>query len=376
MNFDFTIAVQPELTHIDRELQYIKSALLYADKIILISPMVYMYTQLTTGGVAFDEKRMIKLVQFILPLFKEQEPETYYEGKSAIDNLSSIVNSKRYNSIPFVEKLKLRNQIKIFMQEIDGKFLDMMGESQTAELNLLLKSGKLVVQKFEHNLADTDGCVAEYFGYLTKSIKNSFPIFDEASNNIMRMAVKSRIISLSESEKRKITHAGVSDNLLQRLPSFDSVPVDEIIDIRKELSDPLIRFRSKLIAYTENIRSMPWDDDFEYNCSILYHKEIAPAVLEIDELTRENSFVKNLFGTVAVDEEFSKLTGGLIIGVAAAGVLPSFTQTFSADTAMLTTAGALAATKIAAAYREYQKKKKEISKQDLYFYYKAGKLME
>lgn len=42
MGFEFTIAVQPELTHIDKELRYIKSALLYADRITLISPMAYI----------------------------------------------------------------------------------------------------------------------------------------------------------------------------------------------------------------------------------------------------------------------------------------------------------------------------------------------
>ena len=82
------------------------------------------------------------------------------------------------------------------MQEMDEKFLEMMGEEQTAELNLLLKSGKLVLQKFEHNLADIDGCISEYFSYLTKSVKNSLPLFDEASNNLMSAAVKSRIINL------------------------------------------------------------------------------------------------------------------------------------------------------------------------------------
>lgn len=376
LDFNFTIAIQPEFTNIDKELQYIKSALLYADKIVLISPMAYLYTQLATDGTVFDEKRILKLLKFILPICKEREPETYHDGVAILDQLSRMIYSKQYKAVPLVRKIELRNRLREFTQEIDGKLLNMMGELQTAELNRLISSGKLVLQKFEHSMADVDECVSEYFGYLTKSVKTSLPLFDEASNNLMRAAVKSKIISLSESEKRKITHAGVSDNLLQRLPSFDSASVDEIIDIRKELSEPLIRFRSKLIAYTENIQSLPWDNDFEYECSNLYNQEIAPAVLEIDELTQENSFVKNLFGKIAADGEFLKSTGGLILSVAAAGVIPSFTQAVSADTAMLAAGGAWAATKIAATYQEYQEKKREISKKDLFFYYKAGKLLK
>ena len=78
----------------------------------------------------------------------------------------------------------------------------------------------------------------------------------------------------SESEKRKITHAGVSDNLLQRLLSFDTASVYEIIDIRNELNDLLIRFRSKLITYSENIQSLPWDADFELNAQLYILKRL------------------------------------------------------------------------------------------------------
>jgi len=372
LSFDFTIAVQPALTTIDKELQYIKSALLYADKIILISPMVYMYTQLTTGGANFDERRIIKLLKWILPMCREREPDTYREGMAVVDQLSRLMYSKQYKSIPVLKKIELRNQLKGFMEEMDDSFIKMMGESQTAELNLLLKSGKLVLQKFEHNLADVNGCVSEYFGFLTKSVKTSIPLFDEASNSLMRAAMNSKIISLSESEKKKITHAGLSDNLIQRLPSFDTASVDEIIDIRKGLDGPLIRFRSKVLSYAESIQSLPWDDDFEYKCSMLYDKDVAPAVQEIDELSRENSFVRNLTGKIASDERLWESVPGLAISVAA-GFIPSFTDAISADTAILATGGAWAAQKIVATYKEHQEKKREISKKDLYFYYKAGK---
>ena len=39
---------------------------------------------------------------------------------------------------------------------------------------------------------------------------------------------------------------------------------DEILDIRKELEKPLVRFRSKLLAYDAEIQSMPWDEEFQF----------------------------------------------------------------------------------------------------------------
>ena len=43
---------------------------------------------------------------------------------------------------------------------------------------------------------------------------------------------------------------------------------------------------------------------------------------------------------------------------------------------MLAAGGAITATKIASAYSEYRKNKKDIQRKDLYFYHKAGKELE
>ena len=82
-------------------------------------------------------------------------------------------------------------------------------------------------------------------------------------------------------------------------------------------------------------------------------------------ITKENSFLKNLGRKVASDDEFLKSAGGLVVGIAAAGVIPSFTQAVSADIAIIATGGAWAATKIAATYDECREHKKEIERKDM-----------
>lgn len=65
MGFDFTVALAPSGPNIDRELQYVKSALLYADKVTLISPMAYLYTQLANDSSKMDMKEMVRLLDYI-----------------------------------------------------------------------------------------------------------------------------------------------------------------------------------------------------------------------------------------------------------------------------------------------------------------------
>lgn len=91
--------------------------MLYADKIVLISPMAYMYTQLTTGGANFDERRIIKLLKWVLPMCQEREPETYHDGMAIVDQLSRLMCTKQYKSVPVMKKIELRNHLKGFMKE-------------------------------------------------------------------------------------------------------------------------------------------------------------------------------------------------------------------------------------------------------------------
>lgn len=375
MGFDFTVAIAPS-DNIEQELQYIKAALLYADKITLISPLAYLYSQLSSQSNHLSEKDVVRMIEYALPLCRKQEPDLYQNGLSAIGQLKSVLSSPKYRSVKYVDRIKIRKELLDYAAKIDSVLLEILGEEDTKELQILLKSKKLVLQPFEHDLTDLLGITKEYFGMLGKSIKSSFPLFDETSSKLMSAAVNAKIIQLNDIDKRKITHAGLSEKMIRQLPSFERSSVNEILDINKELNGPLTRFRAKMLTYSDNIQSLPWDDHFAEECTLLYHKEIAPELQEIEELTHENSFVKNLGREIISDGAFLKSAGGLIVGIAAAGIIPSFTQSVSSDVTILATGGAWATTKIAAAYNDYRKNKKEIEKKDLYFYYKAGKILE
>ena len=150
----------------------------------------------------------------------------------------------------------------------------------------------------------------------------------------------------------------MTDNFIQRLPCFDSAPVDELIDIKSELSSPLARFRSKMLTYSSEIQSLPWDNDFESECNLLYDKEVVPALLEIEEATKENTFLKNLSGKLLTDEGAWKSMAGMVVAVAAAGVIPAFNQALSTDATILAAGGAVAIKQIASSYAEYRNVKK------------------
>lgn len=371
--FDFTIAVSPDsLMSLDREMKYIKSALLYADSIKLISPIAHTYFELTDEKYNRNERQAIGLLEQVLPFVKMADLKVYHESKPAISTIKHIVSSKRYKSVPMPMKIQLKRELHSFVKGINASLSAKIGNETCEDMSFLIKSNKVILETFQSSFDDADEYVMEYFKKLERSISNSYPLFDEQANSLMGSAIGEGIVNISDIEKHKAVHAGITDRLLLKLPSFEFAKVDEILDIRKELEKSLTRFRSKIIEYTENIQTLPWNKDFEDECFILYNREIVPSILEIEEMIEDNNIIKNLGITLLTDQSVLNSAGSLVLGVAAAGVISSFTNAIASDKTLLVAGGAWAIPKIASAYNDYKVKEKEIERKDLYFYYKAG----
>ena len=149
MGFDFTIAVVPS-ENIDTELQYIKSALLYADRITLISPLAYLYAKISTDNKTLNELNVIQIMEYIIPICEDQDPVLFKEGMQSIKEFKPLIKSKQYKALPMREKLKVRRELVSYAKEMDNALLKHIGESAVGELKSLLNTQKLVLQPFEH----------------------------------------------------------------------------------------------------------------------------------------------------------------------------------------------------------------------------------
>lgn len=376
-SIDFTIAIAPKATSIEQDMLYIKSALLYADTITLISPMASTYFDLTNEADRKNEKTIISLMDKVLPFCRASDPTYCQEIEPTLTKFKDLVLSNKYKSVPMKIRLPAINALKKFGNEVTKTITEMLGVDDCAELVSLVKSGRVKLYNFQSEFA-ADDYIREFYLFLKRSVKNSntFPLFDDQSNGLIKSAINEDLIVLNDVNRFNATHSGMANNLLLSLPSFEYATVDEILDIRKELENPLVRFRSKALSYSDDIQSMPWDETFQHECIRLYQKEIAPEIIEIEELTRESGLLKNLGYNIISDNSVLKTVGGIGIGIASASAISAFSDVASFDTAILATGGAYATSKIATAYKEYKDKQKDIQKKNLYFYYKAGKLLK
>jgi hypothetical protein len=380
--FDFTVSVLPDNNNLDKDLRYIKSALLYADRVKLISPLAYLIVQLTDQNNSLNEKTVISLIKKIMPLVKLCDIDFYNENSQIIEQFSKLISSNKYRALPMSYIMDIRRELKAFSLAIHDTLFKLIGNNQCTELGTLVKSGQVIIDKFDSSIDNVFLYGLEFFEKLRTSLSHSYPLFDEDSNNLMSSVLDTHIIHLTEIEKQKIAHAGLADNYIQRLPSFELTPISELIDVKKALGNHVIRFRSKMLEYSAQIQSLPWDKDFVIECQILFDKEVAPAILEIEEATKDNSFRKNISNQFLNDDNIWKTAGGLAVSIAASGVIKTLTQVAASDIAGFLTISTLSipvsiiGQKLYKAYSEYNEKNKEIEQNDLFFYYKAGKLID
>lgn len=377
-SMDFTVAVASNSMTIEQDMTFIKAALLYSDTITLVSPVASTYIELTDKANKKNEKALYNLMQKVIPFCQKADPIFCENINQTLDQFSSILYSKQYRSIPLPLKYNIKKALLEFSTGIESVLIQNLGEENCNSLKKLVESKKVRLYDFKSSFANDDYYVYEFYNTLKKSVSNSstFPLFDDLSNNLIKSAIEEKIITLNKSSEFEAKHAKLAGNLLIALPSFEFATTDEILDIRKELERPLVRFRSKLLAYDAEIQSMPWDEEFQFECIKLYQQEVAPAVLEIDELTKESSFIKNLGYSFLTDKSALEKTGKIFITVAMAGIISAFTDVLSRGQTLAAAGGAYTISKVATAYKEYEKNQHDIMKKDMYFYYRAGKLLE
>lgn len=106
--FYFNIAVCPNNIDLNIEMEYIKSALLYADEISLISPMAFLYIQLSDEKNQLNERTALNLINKVLLLCKSTNPTICKEYEPVIKEFEKTILDKKYKSIPLVQRLKIK----------------------------------------------------------------------------------------------------------------------------------------------------------------------------------------------------------------------------------------------------------------------------
>jgi hypothetical protein len=182
----------------------------------------------------------------------------------------------------------------------------------------LIERNIISIYNYNYDQFSTDELVGSYFGNLLNTMRDNtaFPLFDHVSKDVIKEASKSHLLDFGNANPEVLRHAGVATNILMTLPTLKGATVDEILSFKNDNMSSLIGFRKAIFDFSEKINSMPWNDDFQFDCLKIYSTDVAPKVEEFNEISSETSIVKNFGKKVIADSEMRKKAGYLAGGIA------------------------------------------------------------
>ena len=202
------------------------------------------------------------------------------------------------------------------------------------------------------------------------STESTYLMLDEGTHNFVSksqptFASTVGIMDFSRSENQ---HVPLATHLFSKLPVLDTAPLDEIADIRSELSEPLTRFRAAMVDLSEKSKAAPMSSEFALEADLILTRDIEPQVLELEERVRSNRYLSRLWDASVSDRDTLTSVFGLALASQSSMLehfLPSFAGPLAASGVLLS--------KMKQVANEWRKERDDIQAHQLYFYYQLKK---
>lgn len=284
------------------ELELIKPALLYGDTTSLYSPHILILEHLDrqvsmTGEELFANLQSYKLGR---PLTEEERSMTNFLNH--IQSLRDKPNKTRNDQLLLMALSDYKDTIQeAHRKDITPQLDKFLRDTGYKQIRKAIKSGLLTVTRMldDQNLVNYDrgdALVRAYFRHIEQIMADprSYPIFDEFSTDVVRALVADGKLPASVLSAPHAAQTGIASQLIRATPTFPKADVYDILDIRKELKKPLVKFRQYVVELGELTQAPVFGPEFEAAVQDLIISKIDPALAEIEEAIQSNKPLKKL----------------------------------------------------------------------------------
>ena len=370
---------------LEPDIQMVKAALLYGDKARLCSAhySTWVFLLSMKNPTLEDLIAQSHEVEEMIP-HMISNPE---EARIALFQNRLARHSLKTKN-PTAKDLEFRRElIKMNSQQFDEmrkQWPDLDVERAQREFDVAVKAGLLEIHRFP--LMETENIGAsqlagtfqksmeriadEFTGEIMRAVSDcsTYPLFDNGTGSIVRAGVQVGAASPTSVRTSQAKHTQLAADLLSRLPLFDEASMNETLDIRRELDAYLVRFRASIMKYADTIRNASWDKEFSAEAEEIFHREIEPTVLDIEDAVKSN---RSLFeiATRKLADKPALATSIFSFIVAQISAMPTIV-----GAGMSLAVGT--ATAIYDAVRESQSQEIGLRQNQLYFYYRAKELLD
>lgn len=347
-----------------REVETVKSAILYGDKAELFSinfGLNVFASHISSQNVDVQRKFVLDILKPFIKVLRKPNIDPFTLNPETID----LIKYAEYEE----SEVKSSNEEE-FMKRIESRIEESAKDSRQRVLKIIRENGMLSLLRardagllnindkspfdlFKESLNDENAYGSFLFDkIMTMSL---YPMFDSQSVKFFSSADNSRQDQIL---RNRIKQTSFAISLFEKLPNFQNATIDEIIDIRKELAKPLENFRAKVIEISRLVQSEVWDDQFTASIEDTYREKIIPAINEITDACNSNNLIYKII---------SKVSLGSIPAIGAK-ILSSAVQMDNALAMSLGVGVVGAGVGLYKSFHEYNEENKKIRSKPMYFY--------
>jgi hypothetical protein len=322
-SFRMVVAANPGPSiNVAPELELVKAALLYGDKVTLISPLTTMLLRVE-GLQRFGPRQQLELMRRVVPVLAPDQVAAFERGIPEINRLLRPAVTPGRLGDQFLREAVLQGlapYLHLLSEAAErlaaGAGIDQLARARREglveieradpgdEIDLLAsclisaklhQSGQRQENPHSHRLIET------FVDRLSKHLSSGkkYLIFDRPIADLTEAAIREGIFTPAKGPTGFCAQAMTASGLMGRLPTFPTATVDEVLDIRSELAPSLNRFRSAMVTTAKTFTSQPWQADFEDEVQNAWVETVHPALEQIETSVRDNRSILNLAAGVS-----------------------------------------------------------------------------
>jgi hypothetical protein len=294
------------------ELNLVKAALLYGDKVTLISPVTTMLLR-AEGLQRFSPRQLVELVRRVAPtlLPPDQLPEFEQSAKQIDGILRTAATNRSRAGQPI--RTAFQQVFRPYLDELSGavqQITDQAGLDQLARARaeglvqienadpgdeLGLMASCIVSAQLAHTSQAPENSaipqlLSAFVDRLSRHLSSGreYLIFDEPIANLTEAAIREGHFLPARGPAGRSAQAMAASGLMGKLPTFPNATVDEVLDIRTELAPALVPFRGAMVTISKDFTSASWESDFEDELHTAWVETVHPALQTIEASVRDN----------------------------------------------------------------------------------------
>ena len=323
--------------------QQAHAALLYADKVTLVSPSVALMQSVDDAGNRRGIDALLEVAKVAPKYFPDAATELQ-AFKQTIENVPPRARWKAHEQREYEAIIdKAKKLFSPIHEELRERADKIHAETGFDQLQLAVNAGILTIERMAgvdaSEIGDSgDTMVLGFLDRIQKlfETRNEYPLFDANASSIVTGGLEMGIFTRTPVAKRLGQHASMADGLFDHLPLFPYASTSEILDIRTELSPALGAFRAGVSGLTKNIDVAAEDPKFGEEIEDAWNTEVAPALDEIEATIKDNSSMSDLLKKMITDPTGAATAGAGAILPGSLGIAAGPMQAFIAAASVVT----------------------------------------